>query len=467
MQVKETLSEGLKREYSVVLPAAELDSKAMERLNSLKGRANLPGFRPGKVPLQHLKRLHGKAVMSEVIEQAISETNTKIMSDGGFRLAMEPKITLADDNEKAIKEVIEGKADLSYTVAMEILPKIELADFSKIKIEKPVAKITDAEVEEAVQKMAEGTRSYSSKEGKIAAGDRAVISFTGRIGGEEFEGGKGEEMPIVIGSNRLIPGFEDQLIGAAAGEDVTVKVKFPDDYASEQVAGKDAEFAVNVKTVEAPNEIKIDDEWAKGLGIESLEKLKQVTRERLGYENLFASRQKAKRQLLDALDQQHQFPVPGSLLEQEFNGVWQSIQKDMEQRKITFADEGTTEDDARKEYMTISDRRVRLGLVLAEIGEKNAIKVTEEELNRALVDQARRYPGQEQQVWDYYRKNPMAMAELRSPIYEDKVIDFLLELAQVTEKPVSKEDLFKEDEEEGKDAGGEATQKGKSAEKKS
>lgn len=363
MQVKETLSEGLKREYTVVLPAAELDTKANERLNSLKDRANLPGFRPGKVPLQHLKRLHGKAVMSEVIEQAISEANTKITSDGGFRLAMEPKITLANDNEKAIKEVIEGKADLAYTVAMEILPKIELADFSKMKIEKPVAVVTDAELDEAVQKMAEGTRSFTAKEGKAAKGDRAVISFTGKIGGEEFEGGKGEDMPVVVGSNRLIPGFEDQLVGHGAGDSVTVKVKFPDDYAAKQVAGKDAEFAVTVKAVESPNEIKIDDDWAKSLGMESLDKLKKTTRERLGYENFFASRQKAKRQLLDLLDKQHQFAVPGSLLEQEFNGVWQSIQKDMEQRHVTFADEGTTEEDARKEYMTISDRRVRLGLV--------------------------------------------------------------------------------------------------------
>lgn len=448
MQVKETLSEGLKREYTVVLPAAELDTKANERLSSLKERANLPGFRPGKVPLQHLKRLHGKAVMSEVIEQAISEANTKITSDGGFRLAMEPKIKLANEDEKAIKEVIEGKADLTYTVAMEILPKIELADFSKIKIEKPVAAVTDAELDEALQKMGEGTRTYSPKEGKAASGDRVVISFVGKIGGEEFEGGKGDDVPVVIGSNRLIPGFEDQLVGFGAGESTTVKVKFPDDYAAAQMAGKDAEFAVTVKNVESPNPIKIDDEWAKSLGMESFDKLKQTTRERLGYENLFASRQKAKRQLLDQLDKQHQFAVPASLLDQEFNGVWQSVTKDLEQRKVTFADEGTTEEDARKEYMSIADRRVRLGLVISEIGEKNGITVTDEELNRAMVDQARRFPGQEQQVWDYYRKNPMAAAELRSPIYEDKVVDFLLELAQVTEKPVTKEELFKEDDEE-------------------
>jgi len=449
MQVTETVSEGLKREYSVVLPAAELDTKANERLASIKDRVNMPGFRPGKVPMQHLKRLHGKAIMGEVIEQAIADTNNKIISDHGLKLAMEPKITLANDNEQAMKEVIEGKADLAYTVAMEVLPKIELGDFSKIKIEKPVAPVSDEEVDEAIAKMAEGTRPYNEKQGKSADGDRVTISFVGKIDGVEFEGGKGDDVPVVLGSKRFIPGFEEQLIGLAAGESGTVKVKFPDDYASPEVAGKDAEFAVTVSRVEGPGEVKADDEWAKSLGLESLDKLKQVTRERFGYEHSFASRLKAKRKLLDELDKMHQFAVPPTLLEQEFNGVWQAVNRDMQQRGSSFEKEDTTEEDAKKEYREISDRRVRLGLVIAEIGEKNGIKVSEEEINRAIVDQARNYPGQEQQIWDYYRKNPMALAEIRSPIYEDKVIDFLLELAQVTEKQVTKAELMKEDDEEG------------------
>lgn len=449
MQVTETVSEGLKREYSVVLPAAELDTKANERLASIKDRVNMPGFRPGKVPMQHLKRLHGKAIMGEVIEQVIADTNNKIISDHGLKLAMEPKITLANDNEQAMKEVIEGKADLAYTVAMEVLPKIELGDFSKIKIEKPVAPVSDEEVDEAIAKMAEGTRPYNEKQDKSADGDRVTISFVGKIDGVEFEGGKGDDVPVVLGSKRFIPGFEEQLIGLAAGESGTVKVKFPDDYASPEVAGKDAEFAVTVSKVEGPGEVKVDDEWAKALGLESLDKLKQVTRERFGYEHTFASRLKAKRKLLDELDKMHQFAVPPTLLEQEFNGVWQAVNRDMQQRGSSFEKEDTTEEDAKKEYREISDRRVRLGLVIAEIGEKNGIKVSEEEINRAIVDQARNYPGQEQQIWDYYRKNPMALAEIRSPIYEDKVIDFLLELAQVTEKQVTKAELMKEDDEEG------------------
>jgi trigger factor len=450
MQVKETLSEGLKREYAVVLPASELDNKATEKLASIKDRVNLPGFRPGKVPLQHLKRMHGKAIMGEVIEQAIADANNKIMNDNGLKLAMEPKITLANDNEQAIKEVIEGKADLAYTVAMEVLPKIELADFSKIEIEKPVAAVTEEQIDEAMQKVAEGTRSYSQKEGKAASGDRVTISFNGKIDGTEFAGGKGEDIPIVIGSGRFIPGFEDQLIGLGAGGNGTVKVKFPDDYASADVAGKNAEFDVTVQKVEAPNEIKIDDEWARSLGAESVEKLRQATRERFGHEHMFASRLKAKRKLLDALDKLHQFAVPPTLLEQEFEGVWKSVLQDIEQRKSSFDQEGTTEEEAKKEYQQISDRRVRLGLVLAEIGEKNGIKVSEEEVNRAIIDQARNYPGQEQQIWEYYRKNPMAMAEIRSPIYEDKVVDFLLELAKVSEKTVSKDDLYKDDDGDAK-----------------
>jgi trigger factor len=456
----------LKREYAVVLPAAELDTKANERLASIKDRVNLPGFRPGKVPMQHLKRMHGKAVMGEVIEQAISEANSKIVTDKGLKLAMEPKITLASEDENAIKEVIEGKADLAYKVEMEILPKIELADFSKIEIEKPVTSVTDEQVDEAIQKMAEGTRPYVVKEGKAAKDDRVTISFDGKIDGVQFDGGKGEDVPVVIGSNRLIPGFEDQLIGLAAGESGTVKVKFPDDYASKEVAGKDAEFAVTVQKVEAPGEIKTDDDWAKSLGMESLAKLKDVTRQRFSYEHIYASRLKAKRQLLDALDKLHQFAVPPTLLEQEINGVWQAVQKDMEQRGSSFDKEGTTEEKAREEYRQISDRRVRLGLVLAEIGEKNGIKVSEEEMNRAIVDQARNYPGQEQQIWDYYRKNPMALAELRSPIYEDKVVDFLLELAKVTEKPVSKEELYKEEDDDGEVNESDEAEKKKTGKKK-
>ncbi|HLL27528.1 MAG TPA: trigger factor [Xanthobacteraceae bacterium] len=448
MQVKETLSEGLKREYSVVLPKAELDERVSSRLEGIKDRVNLPGFRPGKVPMPHLKRVYSKAVMGEVIEQAIADANSKIVNDGGYRLAMEPKITFPSEQPSALNEVIEGKADLAYTVALEILPKIDLVNFKNIQIEKLAAPVTDADVDEAIRRIAEANRTYSPKEGKAEKDDRVVISFVGKIDGEPFEGGESENVPVVLGSSRLIPGFEDQLLGYSAGQSGVVKVKFPDDYVAERVAGRDAEFDVTVNSVESPNEILLDDDLAKSLGVESIEKMKQQVRERVSHEHFFASRQRAKRKLLDELDKLHKFEVPPTLVEQEFQGIWQSLEKDMEKRRVSFADEDTTEEAAREEYRRIADRRVRLGLVLAEIGERNKIQVTNQEIDRAILDQARQFPGREQQVLDYYKQNPMAVAEIRSPIFEDKVIDFLLELVQVNEKQVSKEALFAEDDEE-------------------
>jgi trigger factor len=464
MQVKETLSEGLKREFKVVLPKAELDELASTKLESLKGRVNLQGFRPGKVPLPHLKRVYGKAVMGEVIEQAIADANSKIVNDGGYRLAMEPKITFPSEQPSAIKEVIEGKSDLAYTVAIEILPKIELVNFKNIKLEKPVAPVGDAEIDDAIKRITEANRSFTAKEGKAKEGDRVVISFKGKIGGEPFEGGEGEDVPVVLGSSRLIPGFEDQLIGYSAGQSGMVKVKFPNDYAAERVAGRDAEFDVTVKAVEAPDAIVLDDALANSLGVDSLEKLKQQVRERVSHEHFFASRQKVKRKLLDQLDKLHKFEAPPSLVEQEFQGIWQSIEKDMEKRRVSFQDEDTTEEEAREEYRGIADRRVRLGLVIAEIGERNKIQVTNDEITRAIHDQARQFPGREQQILEYYKQNPMAVAEIRSPIFEDKVIDFLLELAGVSEKQVSKEQLFAEDEEEDEKK---TSAKGKGGKKKS
>jgi trigger factor len=447
----------------VVLPKAELDERASTKLEGMKGRVNLHGFRPGKVPLPHLKRVYGKAVMGEVIEQAIADANTKIVSDGGFRLAMEPKITFPSEQPSAINEVIEGKSDLAYTVALEILPKIELVNFKNIQLEKPVAAVTDADVDEAIGRIAEANRTFSVKDGKAATGDRLVISFKGKIGGEPFEGGTGEEVPVVLGSSRLIPGFEDQLVGYSAGQSGTVKVKFPDDYVAERVAGKDAEFEVTVKAVESPDALVLDEALANSLGVESLEKLKQQVRERVSHEHFFASRQKVKRKLLDELDKRHKFEAPPSLVEQEFQGIWQSIEKDLEKRRVSFKDEGTTEEKAREEYRGIADRRVRLGLVIAEIGERNKIQVTNDEITRAIHDQARQYPGREQQILEYYKQNPMAVAEIRSPIFEDKVVDFILELAQVSEKPVSKEQLFADDEEEAEEK---TSAKGKSGKKK-
>jgi trigger factor len=447
MQVTETLSDGLKREFKVVVPAAELDAKVNERLDDLKGRVRINGFRPGKVPVAHLKRVYGRSAMAEVIEATVRDANNQIVSERGFKLAADPKVTLPTD-EGAIEQLITGKSDLNYTMALEIVPPITLGDFKSIKLTKLVADVGDAEVEEGVSRIADQNKPYTARgEGeKAAKDDRVTISFAGTINGEPFEGGSGDDAVVLIGSNTFIPGFEDQLIGIAQGETRTLKVAFPAHYMKQDLAGKNAEFVVNAKSIEAPGKVTIDDEFAKALGLESIAKLREAVKDRITSEHTAMSRQKLKRALLDDLDKLHKFDPPPTLVEEEFERVWKSVLSELETEGKTFADENTTEDKAKAEYRAISERRVRLGLVIAEIGEKNNITVTEEELSRAVMERARQFAGQEQRVWDYYRQNPQAVAALRAPIFEEKVVDFLLELASVNEKKVSREELFKEDE---------------------
>ena len=442
MQVTETATDGLKREFRVVVPASDLAAKVNEKLDDMKGRVQLRGFRPGKVPVAHLKRIYGKAAMAEVIEAAVREANSKIVTDNGYKLATEPKVV---PDEGAVEGVIEGKSDLAYKVEIEIVPPIELADFKQIKLEREVADVTDAEIDEAVQKIGEQNRLFVGKVEGAEKGDRVTVSFQGTMEGQPFQGGSAEGVPILIGSGQFIPGFEDNLVGIKAGESRTFDLKFPESYAAPNLAGKDVTFNVTASTVEAPGEIKLDDEFAKTLGLESIEKLREGVKDRLQREHAAASRQKLKRGLLDQLDERHKFEPPPSLVEQEFTNVWNSIEGDLKAQNRTFEDEGTTEEKARAEYRAISERRVRLGLVIAEIGEKNNIKVTDEQLTAAVVERARQLPGQEQQVWEYYRNNPGALASLRAPIFEEKVVDFLLELASITDKQVSREELFKED----------------------
>ena len=449
MQVTETTNEGLKREFLVTLPAMDLDARLTERLTEMKDRVRINGFRPGKVPVDHLKKVYGRAVMAETIDQMVRETNAKIITDRGLKLAMEPKITLPEDKGE-VEGVISGKADLSYTVAVEVVPQIALADFTTIKIEKIVADIMDLDVDEGVRRIAEQNRAYTARpEGARAEnGDRIVISFKGTVNGEAFEGGSGEDIPVKIGANTFLPGFEDQLVGLAAGETRTVNATFPADYPAEMLAGQEASFEVVAKSVEQPNELTIDDAFAASLGIESLEKLRQAVKERIAQEYAGASRQKLKRVLLDELDLLHKFEAPPSLVEQEFTNVWNTVLADLKSQNRTFEQEGTTEEKAREEYRGIADRRVRLGLVLAEIGDKNSIKVNDDEVSRAVMERARQYPGREREVWDYYQKNQNALASVRAPIFEEKVVDFIVELADVVEKKVTKDELFKEDEDE-------------------
>ena len=444
MQVTETAAAGLKREYRVVVPATDLEARVNERLDDLKDRVQLRGFRPGKVPVAHLKRIYGKSAMAEVIDAAVREANDKIVSEHGFKLATEPKVVLPKE-EGAVEGVIAGTSDLDYTVEMEIVPPIALTDFKTMKLERLTADVTDVEIDQALQAIAEQNRPFAAKAEGAEKGDRVTISFQGTIDGEPFEGGSAEDIAMVLGSGRFLPGFEDNLIGLQSGESRTFELKFPDDYPASAIAGKQATFAVTAKTVEAPAPLTLDDDFAKSLGLDSLAKLRDALRERIQREHAATSRQKLKRALLDQLDERHKFEPPPSLVEQEFTNVWSAIENDLKQGGRTFADEGTSEEKARADYRAIAERRVRLGLVIAEVGEKNNITVSEEQLRAAVVEQVRQLPGREQQVWDYYRNNPGALAALRAPLFEDKVVDFVVELAEVTEKKVSREELFKED----------------------
>jgi trigger factor len=446
MQVTETLSDGLRREFRVVVPAADLDAKVSARLGELKDRVRINGFRPGKVPVDHLKRLYGRSVMAETIEAAMQEANSRIVTDNGYKLASQPKVTLPEQ-EGEVKDVVEGKADLAYSVAIEILPQIELADFKGISLQRLAADISAAEIDEGIQRIAEQNKPFADRGegGKVETGDRVVVSFTGTIDGTPFEGGSAEDITVEIGSNTFLPGFEEQLVGMAAGESRTVNLTFPENYLNNELAGKSAVFEVTAKSISAPGAVTIDEAFAKSLGMDSLDKLKDAVKDRIQREHTAVSRRRVKRALLDELDSRHKFDLPPSMVDEEFESVWKQVQSDLKAQNRTFEDESTTEEAAKADYRKIAERRVRLGLVLAEIGERNGIKVTEDEVTRAVVERTRQFPGQEQQVWEYYRKSPEAVASLRAPIFEDKVIDFLVELAKVEDKTVSREELYNED----------------------
>lgn len=449
MQVTATVNEGLKREFRVVVPVADLADRADRRLDELKDRVQINGFRPGKVPKTHLRKLYGKSVLAETIETIMSETNQKIIADNNFKLAMEPSVKMAEEKEAA-EALFDLKADLDYTVGFEVLPAITLGDFKAIAVEKPVAEPSDADVQSMLDTMAKQNRPFDAKtKGKVETGDRLSIAFVGTIDGEKFDGGSADDIQLEVGSNTFIPGFEEQLVGMKIGETKTVDVKFPTNYMAANLAGKAASFEVTLKSMEAPGERPINDEFATMIGFENLEKLKGAVVDRLKTEYVAASRRKVKRQLLDKLDSMHTFELPQTLVDQEFDSVWRQVTQDMEARAKTFADEDTTEEKARGEYRAIAERRVRLGLVLAEIGDKAQIQVSDDEVTRALVERVRQFPGQEQQVWEYYRKTPQALATLRAPIFEEKVVDYLLELAAVTEKTVTKDELYADNEDEG------------------
>ena len=456
MQVTEISAEGLKRQYKVVLPAADLASKLESELAELKSKANIKGFRPGKVPTAHLKRLYGKSLMGDVVQNAVNEANRKIVEDHKLRLALEPKIDLAQDQAE-LEQALEAKGDLAFTVALETLPTFEVGSFDDIELERQVVDIDEAEVEKTVTRMADQNRTYTPKEGEDAAaaqGDKLTIDFEGKMNGEVFEGGSGVDMPVVIGSEGFIPGFEEQLIGAKVGEHRKLEVKFPEQYLSPKLAGQDATFDVTVKAIAVPDEVNMDDELSKTFGFDTLDELKTAIRERMKDDLSKLSRDKLKRKLLDALDKRYAFDLPEGLVAQEFEQIWRQVEAEQKQSGRSFEDEKTTEEEQRAEYRKIAERRVRLGLVLADVGEKAAVKVEEPELIRALTEMVRQYPGQEKEVWEFYRKNPQALAQVRAPLFEEKVVDHIIAQAKVNDVTVSREELMKVEEEAAAPGGG-------------
>jgi trigger factor len=444
MQVVEKSAEGLSRVWGVTIPAQDLADKLEARIAEITPTLRIKGFRPGKVPPAHVRRLYGKGLMSEVLEQTLSETTQKVLDENKVRAASEPDLKPEGD----LAQVIEGKADLAYEIAVDVMPEFEPVDPAKLSLTRPVYEPTDAEVDEALGELAKQNRTYEAKTGKAVKakdGDMVVIDFIGRIDGEAFEGGTANDVELVLGSGQFIPGFEEQLVGAKPDSDLTVKVNFPEDYQVDTLKGKAAEFETKVKEVRSPVDAKADDALAERLGVESLDKLRELLKTNLEQQYAGASRFKLKRALLDQLDEQHDFPLPPKMVDAEFGQIWGQVQQDKQNGSLPEDDAGKSDEQLQAEYRKIAERRVRLGLVLAEIGRANNVTVSDQELGNAMREEAMRYGPQAQQVFDILRQNPNAQAQLRAPLFEDKVVDLIVEKATVENKTVSKDELLKEE----------------------
>lgn len=443
MQVIETSASGLKRELKVIVPAGDLSSRFEVRLDSIKDQVQLKGFRPGKVPLAHIRKLYGRSIMAEVLQQAVDETSRQAITDRKERPALQPKIEFPEAAEE-IEKVMSGSADLAYSMSFEVLPEIDIVDFASLKLERLTAKVEDGDVARALDEIAARNVAFVTEADRVASdGDRVTIDFIGSIDGAPFEGGTGSDVQVVLGQGSFIPGFEAGLAGAKAGDRREVPATFPDTYGVETLRGKSATFDVTVKSVDRSEKPALDDAFAATLGVDDLAKLKDLVTQRLQGEYDQVSRAKLKRHLLDALAEAHTFALPPSLVDGEFETVWGQVTADLKRREKTFEDEGKTEESARDEMRKIAERRVRLGLVIGEIGDKNKIDVTQDEVRRAMIEQARQFPGQEKMIFEYFQNTPGAVAELRAPIFEEKVIDLILAGARPTLREVTREELVK------------------------
>ena len=440
MQITETLAEPLRREFTIVVDVKDLDDRLTGRVTEMQPKIHLKGFRPGKAPVSFLKKAYRKSLMGEIVNEAINTSSEQVLKEKALKPATTPRVDFVNE----LDSVIEGKADLEFTMKVDLMPDFTLANLSSLKAERLVADVDDEAVDEALQRLADSQKVYTDKgEGAAAEmGDVITIDFKGTIDGEPFEGGARDGFDLTLGSGAFVPGFEDQLIGVKAQDERTVNITFPENYGSAKLAGKPAEFAIKVHAVKAAAPVTINDDLAKQIGLDSLDVLKERIRNQLKGDYARTSRTHMKRRILDALDESHSFDLPKGMVDAEFDNIWRQVEAEMKREGTTPQDEGKTEDEMKTEYRGIAERRVRLGLVLAKIGEQNAISISQDEVNRALAARAQQFPGQEKQVIEFYTSNPQAMAEIRVPLFEDKVIDFLGELMEVKDKKVSREILF-------------------------
>ena len=443
MDIKEIKTDGLTRTYSVTVPKEDLAERLNAKIAEMQPQVRLKGFRPGKVPTSHIRKMFGQSIMRDVVEDTLNETSQAAISDNKLRPAGQPKIDLRANGE----DVTNGKADLEYQMTVETIPDFEVSDIKDYEFERFTTDVDDAEIEDRLKQLSEGRKTYKkkAKTAKAKEGDAVLIDFVGKIDGEPFEGGSMEGHQLVLGSGSFIPGFEDQLVGVKAGDEKNVEVTFPENYQAEQYAGKAAIFEVKVHEVQGAKDAEVDDDFAKTFGMDDLDKLKEAIKESAEAEYSAQSRMKLKRAILDKLDEQHKFDLPSGMVEQEFNAIWQQVLAEKEAGNLDDEDAAKSDEDLEADYRKIAERRVRLGLVLAEMGQRKEIQITNEELQRALIAEARKYPGQEKQVIEFFQKNPAQLAQLRAPIYEEKVVDHIIDTAKVTDKAVKKDVLFEDD----------------------
>lgn len=441
MQLTERRSEGLLRVYDVVVPAAELQQKLNAKIAEVQPRVRINGFRPGKVPVSHIRKVYGPGMMQDIINETVQKSTKESLEKVNARPASEPSLDLKSD----INQVVAGTSDLQFELSLEVMPDFEPVDLKTISITRPVTAVSDEQVSDALTELLRANRGFEDKDGAAADGDAVIVDFTGRIDGEAFEGGAATDAQVVIGSNQFIPGFEEQLVGAKAGDERTLKVTFPEEYPVATLKGKAAEFEAKVKTVRAPKAGDPDDAWAAQLGFDSLNALKDALKQRIESEHKGQSRAKAKRQLFDQLDETHDFELPPRMVEAEFDQIWRQIEQDRTAGRLDPSDEGKSDDDLKAEYREIAERRVRLGLLLAEIGRRHKIEVSDQEVAQAISAQARNFPGQERQIFEAYQRNPQLVAQVRAPLYEEKVVDYVMELIKVSDETVDRDTLFAED----------------------